>query len=173
LRTQPTNLKTGSLKKRVIIFISIISTLAFTAAALFALLYNAPYNPPPFEPKALQGTPQPPDDSGYSIIDAAGNFTVGAAGNMQYDEDGSLQIYLTNPKENDVYIMCAITDAAGKTLYKSGLLRPGEYVVSFDPIIKQKEAFGEAEIAVKIYAFEPENYYSMGAITLKSSIVYK
>jgi hypothetical protein len=130
----------------------------------FATSRQQPYKPPPFETKAIVGFPEPPESFSYSEINAAGIFTFGMAGAMYQQEDGSLQVYFTNPEENEPYLMCEVVDKEGKTMYKSGLLRPGEYVISLYPVRKLENAVTNIEI--NVYGLDPEHYYSAGTITL-------
>jgi len=171
MRNQPTQLKTRFPDNRILIIICIIVTTALTAAVLFQFFYTGSYSPPPFEAKALEGIPNPPDDVSYGEINS-GSFLVGFAGIIQRNDDDSLQVYFVNPEENDVHLMCTIADDNGGELYKSGLLRPGEYLVNLEPITKNISG-GRDNVTVEIYAFEPETYYSKGAIVLKNTVVDK
>jgi len=153
---------------RVIKLATVTLTITLAAAVVFIALKQPPpiphYEPPPFEQDAITGIPEVPVNFGYSELDAMGNFTFGIAGVMYQQADGSLNAYFNNPIENVVYLMCEIVSPEGKTLYKSGLLRPGEYVASLNP---QSELKNEAvPIEIRIYALEPEHYYSLGTITL-------
>ena len=67
--------------------------------------------------------------------------------------------------------MCTIADDEGNVLYKSGLLRPGEYINTLEPLSKISDEFVNA--TVEMLAFEPETYYSKGVIVLKSPVVDK
>ena len=143
---------------------AIILSTALAAAAVFLALYTPPYTPPPFEPGAVAGVPEPPEGFRYSEIDAMGSFTFGLSGVLYQQEDGSLRVYFTNPEANEINLICEIIDLDGKTLYKSGLLRPGEHVVSLYPVRELENIAIKTEI--KIYALEPEHYYSIGTVTL-------
>lgn len=88
------------------------------------------------------------------------------AGTIYQQADGALELYLTSPEENEAYLLCEVTDIEGKTLYRSGLLRPGEYVERLDSLTALENK--AIEIAVNIYAFEPETFYSIGTVTLKN-----
>lgn len=164
MREQPTEVTTGFRKRRVLIFAVVIITVILAAAVLFVALYQPSYKPPPFETNAVEGKPKPPESFGYSILKAAGSFSFGLVGVMYQQEDGSLRVYFTNPEENEAYLMCEVVSFDGNTLYKSGLLRPGEYIVSLDPVRKlDNEA---VNIVIKIYALDLEHYYSIGTVTL-------
>jgi len=163
MREQPTRINSGSKRARVWVITAVILITAL-AAATFAASYQPPYKPSPFEPDAVAGKPEPPENFGYSEIDAAGRFTFGLAGVMYRQEDGSLRVYFSNPEESEAYLMCEIIDPKGATLYRSGLLRPGEYVVSLYPVTKPNHE--AVNIEIKVYALDPEHYYSIGMVTL-------
>ncbi|MCL2072252.1 MAG: hypothetical protein FWH07_08530 [Oscillospiraceae bacterium] len=162
-------LKTKLPNNWVLPLICVLSAVAFTIAAIFLYTYEKPYKPPPFEKNSLSGVPAPPDDNThYSVIDT-GNFYVGFVGIIRRNDDDSLTVYFTNPEENDAYLMCMIADEDGNELYKSGLIRPGEYINDINPIARVEGEFDDA--VVEVYAFEPETYYSMGTIVLRNRVV--
>jgi len=155
--------KTGAVRKRAAMAGSAVLTLALAVCVLFVISNQASFTPPTFEPGAAVGVPQPPEILRYTRIDA-GSFTFMIAGVLRQQEDGSLRIYFTNPEENDVYLMCEIFDADGEMIYRSGMLRPGEYVASLSPItIPGNEA---VDIRINIYALEPEVFFSAGTVAL-------
>jgi hypothetical protein len=164
MREQPTRIITGTVIRQVVIFAIIAVTVLLALAVMFVIKYEPPYQPPPFELNAVQGVPNPPENMGYSDVDAMGKFIFWLASTMYQQKDRSLCLYLTNPQENEVYIMCRIVDEKDKTLYKSGLIRPGEYVERLYPIKKIKNK--AVNIEVNIYAFDPENFQSVGTVTL-------
>jgi hypothetical protein len=82
-------------------------------------------------------------------------------------EDGSLFVYFTNVEENDVRMMCEIVQEGTEiTLYKSGVLNPGEYVEKLDPVTEIENE--KKDIIIRIYAFEEENWYSAGTVEITS-----
>ena len=164
MRKQTTHVRTGMGKK--------IGAIAAGAAllVLFAVtgyrLFHPVYVPPAFESSATSGVPVPPENMGYGEISAPGGFSFSVAGTMYQQEDGSLLIYLTNPQDSEVNLMCEITDRAARIIYKSGVLRPGEYVERLRPA---EQIPNEAtEIAMNVYAFEPDTWYSKGTISLNN-----
>ena len=155
--------KTGAVRKRAAMIVSVAFTIALAAGVTFAISNQASFTPPPFESRAAVGVPQPPEMLRYTRIDAD-RFAFMVAGILTQQEDGSLRIYFTNPEENDVYLMCEIFDADGEVIYRSGMLRPGEYVATLSPItIPGNEA---VDIRINIYALEPEVFFSAGTVAL-------
>jgi acylphosphatase len=154
----------------ILLALALLATIAaaLSGAAAIAPLFqssnNQQYKPPPFELSAVAGMPAPPEGFGYSEIDAMGSFTFGLAGVIYQQEDGSLRIYFANPEKNEAYMMCEVVGPDGNTLYKSGLLRPGEYVASLNPVIKLENK--AVNVEVKVYALDPEQFYSIGTVTL-------
>ena len=77
-------------------------------------------------------------------------------------------LYLTNPESNECIIMAEMTDEAGNVLYRSGALRPGEYVERLYPLLELENV--AIPIQMKVYAFEPETWYSLGTIALNNTL---
>jgi hypothetical protein len=146
----------------------ILGATLLTALALCLVIYGPPYSPPPFEESAKIGKPKPPDNLNYGEIRAEGGFAFSMAGTMFQQEDGSLLLYLTNHEDSGINLMCSVTGKSGEVLYKSGLLRPGEYAERLFP---QKKIGSEAmDIEINVYGFEPETYFSKGTVTLSNRL---
>lgn len=124
------------------------------------------FTPPPFEPAAEVGTPQVPREAGYGELDAKA-FRFSAAGELTA-QNGEVEVWLTNPAENTVWLKARLLDEQGNILGESGLLRPGEYLrtVRLDTVPQST-----APIALKIMAYEPETYYSVGSAVLKTTLI--
>ncbi|MEG1578974.1 MAG: hypothetical protein RR336_09445 [Oscillospiraceae bacterium] len=164
MREQTTHVRTGAVKK--IIFPVLGVALAVVLAALCYRALHQPYTPPPFEPTAVEGVPTPPDDMGYGEISAEGGFAFSIAGTMYQQEDSSLLIYFTNPEYSEANLQCEIKNEKGDILYKSGVIRPGEYVERLQPQTKLKNE--ATKIELNVYAFAPETWYSKGTINLQN-----
>lgn len=131
--------------------------------------YEKPYTPPPFESNAAEGVPKPEDSFGYGTIEHENSFAFAAAGSIYQQEDGSVILYFTNPEESQSLMMCEIVEKEnGNTLYRTGLLKPGEYVERVKPLEKiPNEAI---DVEMKVYAFEEATFYSKGAVTLGNTL---
>lgn len=121
--------------------------------------------PPAFESAAVTGSPEVPDELGWSELDAQ-VFKVSVCGVIIPDGD-SADVWLTNPESNNVWVKLRILDTDGNILGETGLIKPGEYV--------QSVAFSEipdsgTSIVLKLMAYEPETYYSAGAVSLNTTI---
>lgn len=122
------------------------------------------FTPPPFDENALQGIPIVPVELGYSEIDAK-VYKVCMCGNLPLS-NGKVDVYLTNPNVNNVWIKLRIIDDAGNVLGESGLLYPGEYVKSIDV----PSAHSGMSVSLKVMAYEPDSYYSAGSVIINTKI---
>ena len=123
--------------------------------------------PPSFDDSAVAGAPDVPDDLGYSELYREGmNFTAWVCGNVTMDGN-TATVYLTNPEDNDVWMKLRILDAEGNILGETGLIKPGEYVKSVE--LTKTLAVGTT-IKMKIMTYEPDTYYSAGAVSMNTKI---
>lgn len=147
----------------------LVVVLAIMAAALIlgGKQETADFIPPPFEPDAVQGTPQVSEALGYIAPYQEGmGFRFALCGNVVM-EGKNATVYLTNPTENDVWFKLRVLDENGIPLGETGLLRPGEYVK--DVGLNENLPAG-TQIKLKIMGYEPETYYSAGSATLNTTI---
>jgi acylphosphatase len=164
-RTQPIHQRVTRPKRRIIV--TVIGVALLISIVFFWVLREPAYSPPPFEANAAAGAPTPPDNLDYSEFEAVDKFKFKIAGTLYQQEDGSVKVYLTNPDENSLYLMCEIIGDVGSgdiTLYRSGLLQPGEYVENLEPLLGLENT--AIEIKVNIYALDSESFHSMGTVTL-------
>lgn len=142
-------------------------SLAVMAAVLLAGNRQEPqsFTPPPFDPAAVAGTPDVPENLGWGELDAQ-VYKASVCGYL-VSEDGKADVWLTNPETNAVWLKLRILDSQGNILGETGLIKPGEYVqrVSFATVPKAGEA-----VTLKLMAYEPETYYSAGSVTLKTQV---
>lgn len=150
-------------------WIAVAVTCLMTVVALIAVFAprereNAAFVPPAFDENAVQGRPEVPDDLGWGELDAM-VYKVFVCGVVRV-EDGGANVWLTNPESNTVWLKLRILDQQGNILGETGIIRPGEYVqrIAFDQIPEPGTA-----IALKLMAYEPETYYSAGAVTLNTT----
>ena len=120
------------------------------------------FTPPPFDPAAESGTPVVPEGLGYSQLDCQA-YKVSLCGKL--GADGT--VFLTNPKENTVWLKLRVLDEKGNIQGETGLIRPGEYVRS---VLLENVPKDGSTIALKIMAYQPDTYFSEGAATLNTKI---
>ncbi len=152
----------------LMLILCVTALAVMTAALCFGgkTAQQAAFVPPSFDPSAVAGTPADADESWMPIYQEGMSFSAHVCGRVVVN-DGCADIYFTNDQDNDVWMKLRITDAAGNILGETGLIKPGQYVksVAFDTVPKQG-----TEIKMKIMAYEPETYYSAGAVTLNTTI---
>ncbi|MDO4333941.1 MAG: hypothetical protein Q4C58_14835 [Eubacteriales bacterium] len=149
--------------------VCVISLAIMTAALILCNKNsgNSVFTPPPFEAEAVSGTPDVPDESGWSEIYQAGmEFKAYVCGNVIADGDSAV-VYFTNSGDFDVWLKLRILDENGAVIGESGLLKPGEYVKS---VPLTSDITDEEAVRLKIMAYEPETYYSVGTVTLNTTI---
>ena len=123
------------------------------------------FSPPPFDAAAQTGEPEVPESAGYGELDAK-EFRFSAAGELTV-QDGKIDVWLTNPVDNAVWLKVRILDEHGDIVGESGLLRPGEYVQSVNLDTVPGET---AAVSLKIMAYEPDTYYSAGSVALHTEL---
>lgn len=156
---------------RLFILIAIICAVSI-GAMIYALATTGEktekFVPPPFETTAKTGTPEVPDDLGWKELDAdVYKFSVCG---VFAPENGKVDVWLTNPKSNDVWMKVRVQDADGKALGETGLIRPNEYVrsVKLDTVPNDGDS-----VQLKIMAYEPDTYYSAGVVSLNTTTTVK
>ena len=80
---------------------------------------------------------------------------------------GAADVYFTNSSEQEVWLKLRVLDEDGNIIGETGLIKPGEYVKS---VSIDKDISDGSTIKLKIMAYEPETYYSAGAVTLNTKI---
>lgn len=123
------------------------------------------FTPPPFDSSAVVGTPAVPDGLGWQELDAQA-YMVGICGKF-IPNGNTADIWLTNPEGNTVWLKVRVLDEKGNTLGETGIIKPGEYVqsVTLDTVPKTGQP-----IVLKIMAYQPDTYYSEGAVSLNTTI---
>lgn len=140
---------------------------ASVAVAVYALTVR--YSPPEHEKNAGNGIPVVKDDYLYRTMKSDFGYSFSMAANLYQRKDGSVSVFLTNPVENDVNILCEIRDMeTGLLYYKSGLLFPGEFVENLKPDTKFSNELHN--VTVKVLAYEPESFLSAGTTELKLTL---
>lgn len=123
------------------------------------------FTPPPFAENAAQGTPDVPNALGWGELDAQ-VYKASLCGVFQPKEE-VVDIWLTNPASNRVWMKLRVLDVEGNILGETGLIRPGEYLQSIR--LDSVPPSGTA-IQLKIMAYEPNTYHSAGAVSLNTTV---
>lgn len=146
--------------------------LAAVIAMVFALTRGAPekkpvkFKAPDFDKNAITGTPTVEDESWMPIYKDGMDFSAHVCGRVLINNKAA-DLYFTNDEGNSVWMKLRIMDENGKILGETGLIKPGQYVksVGFNTV----PAVG-TKIKMKIMTYQPETYYSAGAVTLNTVI---
>ena len=154
--------------KRIILYVGIVCVLS-VVLMIVALTFDGgmkagEFTPPAFDSSAQGGVPNVPKELGYSQVDTSA-YAFSMCGKL-LNQNGSVAVYLTNPADSDVWLKLRIYDTNGKMIAESGLICQGEFVMSV--ALLDENYAGDATI--KIMAYEPETYYSAGAVALNTQI---
>ena len=126
-----------------------------------------PFVPPEFDATAVAGELEEGTIQNYKVLEQEGmNFKVGFCGKPQL-KDGKTYVYFANVKDNSVWLKLRALDKDGNQLYDTGIIKPGQYIeyIELGENIKAKD-----EITFKVMAYQPDTYYSEGAVSLNTVI---
>lgn len=126
---------------------------------------QAEFIPPEFDVSASKGMPTVPDGMGYLEVYKEGmSFNSFICGEVNIT-DGKADIYFTNPEKNTLWMKLRIFDDKGNVIAETGLIKPNEYLktVTFDKVPENN-----SKITMKIMTYEPNTYYSGGAVSLNT-----
>ena len=158
-------------KKNYILPLAAVLCAVSLAVMVFALTRQeaqtemGEFTPPPFDAAAVVGSPAVPDGLGWQELDAQA-YIVGICGKIIPDGN-TADVWLTNPESNTVWLKVRVLDEKGNTLGETGLIKPGEYVQSVELDTAAKAG---KPIVLKIMAYQPDTYYSEGAVTFNTTI---
>lgn len=159
-------------KKYIVIAACFLLTVLIAGAAFWAVnnYRNSQFHAPEFDPAAVQGVPEDlPDNVGYSTFNVSGIFDLGICG-VLYNEDGKVEVDLTNISTNDVWLSILLTDSEGNYLGETGIVKPGEYVKYINIDENKLPENSELDANMKVRSYEPETYYSKGSVNLNVTI---
>ena len=160
--------------KNYIIALAVVLCVLSLVVMVFALtrqeiqIEMGEFTPPPFDSTAVVGTPVVPDGLGWQELDAQA-YKVSICGKFIPKGD-SVDVWLTNPKSNTVWLKVRVLDENGNTLGETGIIKPDEYVQSVTLNTIPKTG---TRIVLKIMAYQPDTYYSEGAVSLNTNISEK
>ncbi|MBC3887821.1 hypothetical protein GH810_05810 [Acetobacterium paludosum] len=160
-------------RKTVVLYLALIGViliaLILTGIILFQRL-NTPlqFVPPGFDPSAQVGEPTPDIDLGYTTVNVEQGFEIKLCGRL-FVKNNSVDINLTNPASNDVWMMTELQDKNGKVLGKSGIIKPGEYVQSI-ALLKNVKA-EETNVKIVVIGYAPDTYASRGTVDMNTMLL--
>ena len=130
---------------------------------VYALSIKPAFTPPPFDASAQAGIPE--GTPGFEMLDAQ-SFQAGLLVMPVLNGD-RLQVYFANPAENSCNLRLRVMDEGGRILGQSGLIRPGEFIQA---VTLEQPAEVGTTLILKLMAYEPETYYSAGAVTVTTRL---
>ena len=140
--------------------------LLAACVAVIVMTLRIRYEPPALEEGAKTGVPIVDEGYLYMTLESNFGYAFQLAANLYRQEDGSVNIYLTNPAESPVHLLCEIQNAETKEVYyKSGRLEPGTYVETLQPQMEFENKM--YDIDVLVYAFEADDFTSAGTTTMR------
>ena len=162
----------------VILICAILAAVValITVCAIALTPKKAPFVPPEFDAGAAEGAPDisdPETDTyrvDYQKIYRDGmTFSAFICGEVNIS-DGKADVYFTNPEENTLWMKLRVFDEQGNVIAETGIIKPYEYLktITFDTIPENG-----TKITMKIMTYEPETYYSGGAVSLATTAIVK
>ena len=157
-------------KKKIILGIGCALCCLSVAVMIFTIINTVSdkkaFTPPAFDPAAITGRPEVPESLGYAPLDVEQGFTAYVCGKPPANGN-QVDVYFTSPDTNVVWLLLRVTDEHGTLLGETGIIRPGEYVKT---LTLQKMPDKERNVKLKIIAYRPETYISMGTVGLNTTL---
>lgn len=158
-----------SKKQWLVIVLLLLAVAAVFAAALIVKQQKkeAPVDvfvPPAVDETAVKGDHEAVD--GFRTFKTE-NFTVGVCGKLTQYDNGKIDVYLTSDADNKVLLKLLVWDEKENTLGESGVINPGEYVKA---VTLNKPLTGNENVSLRVISYDPETYYSMGVLSVKTEI---
>lgn len=159
------------MKNRTVIIFAVICVLSVSAMLTTIFITQSEpkiegFTPPAFDSAAVSGTPEVPGNMGYTPVEVEAGYKAFVCGELKA-VNGSVDVYFTSPAENAVWMKLKLLDESGKTLGETGVIKPGEYVKA----IKLDSTPGStAAVKLKIIAYQPDTWYSMGTVGLNTKL---
>lgn len=139
------------------------------AAALGAFFHFQPaaLTHPDFEAAAVAGAPQVDEKYGYSTLQVDEGYSVILCG-VPANDGQTVELYLTNPADNEVWFRAEVLDGDGNLLGSTGVLRQNTHL----PTVTLEQPLTEQEtpVTIHIVAYEPDTWQSRGNINLNMTL---
>jgi len=145
---------------------AVIALIVMIVALVYPKTAKGEFTPPPFDEGAVAGTPEVPEELGYSELYQNGMAYHFSVCGRIYLTGTEATVYLTNPSDNETWLKIRILDKDGNILGESGIVRPGEYVKD---VTLSKALPANTPIALRIMGYVPDTYHSAGVVTLNTT----
>lgn len=159
----------GNAVPKAVYAAAVVCALSLLAVVLCLFLTadrQGEFVPPAFDAAAQTGLPEAPAHLGWAEIRQEGmEFSAGVCG-VFLVQDGAAEVYFANTSQTGAWLKLCVTDEEGNVLGQTGLIKSGEYVRSVALEVLPEDG---SAITLKIMAYEPESYYSLGAVRLSTT----
>ena len=138
-------------------------------SALWACRFFQPavFTHPDFDPAALTGTPEVDGRYGYSSLTVAEGYVVALCG-VPANDSRTVELFFTNPPDNQVWLRAELLDQEGVLLASTGVLRQGEYLPSL--VLDRPLTARETPVTLRVVAYEPDTWRSRGNVKLNMTL---
>lgn len=157
-------------KKKITLGVLCALCCLSVAVMIFTLIVTVKnkgsFTPPKFDPTAIAGTPDVPESLGYSPLEVERGYKAYVCGKLLAN-GSNVDVYFTSPETNAVWLLLRVTDETGTVLGETGIIRPGEYVKT---LTLNTAPDKEKSVKLKIIAYRPETYTSMGMVGLNTKL---
>lgn len=152
-------------EKRIWFIRIAVMLLVAVLAGILIYTYQNRYVPPKHDTSAKTGMPQVEASYLYGDVYTAFGYHFSLASNLYQNANKEVCIYLTNPAENNIYLLCEMKDIkTGKTLYKTDYIKPGEYI---ERIKNESVKNTHYDVELIVYAFNMTDFTSEGTTNLQ------
>lgn len=154
-------------KKLILLYLGLsLVILVSLALILQGLFKRDPFVRPAFDDQALEGEPSdaPP---AYSVQAIEGVYWVGLNPELVL-EASQVNLFLTSPPDNEIWLKARLYDIRGKLLGETGLIRPGFYVEKLT--LAADTLQDGSPVVIKVMAYEAESFYSAGSFSLQTTV---
>lgn len=149
--------------------IKMAAILVVLICLVIGIFYFSPvekYDNHQLEEFALDGSPTLDSKLDYSVLTVSAEYRVGL-NRLLIVEDNKIKIDLTNLEDNNIWMRAEIYDEKDKLIARTGVLKQNQYIDYIKPI----KSFKKGKVTIKIIAYTPEIFNSMGSITLNTEIM--
>lgn len=156
------------INKKICWYLVVIAIGIVLSAAAWFIFKPAGFVHPDFAKDAVRGIPKVDSEKfGYSQLDITKGYSVKLCA-VPANDGQNIELYLTNPKDNTVWIRAEIQDKKGNVLGSTDVLKQGEYLqtVKLDKMLVEREN----PVVIRIIAYEPHKWTSRGSVNLESKI---
>lgn len=126
------------------------------------------FTPPPFDINAVKGVPEVSGGKQWQSLDTE-TFSVSVCTDV-FVSEGYAEVIFYNDPENNCFLKLRMLNKENSVISETGIIKPGEYIPR---VYINSDSFSDETAVLKIMAYEPDTYYSEGAVSVNVNILYK